>query len=786
MNPAYTPESARLSPPAGLTIGRWAIGLGAFLLLVLCAGFAVYRIQPTAALNADAPPTEFSAGRAMKHLEVISRKPRPMGSLEHAQARDYIVRTLEEAGLKPELQQATVAAAASGPTARVGAVSNIVARLRGVEGGKAVLLSGHYDTVPNSPGASDDGAGVVTLIETLRALKAGPPLKNDVIFLFTDGEEVGLLGAKAFVGEHPWAKDVALALNFDARGNQGVPIMFETSEGNGRLVEEFAESAPRPVANSLAFEVYRLMPNSTDMTVFKEAGLDGLNFGYINGVSHYHTSLDTVQEFDPRSLQHQGAYAVALARRFGDAELDGMRQTNAVYFDVLGSFLVRYSTALVLPLTLLCLLLFAGVVALGFRRRQLTVAGTAAGVGAFVLSALGAFGVVTLAWWLTTKFLSEEMAQWPTYNSDSYLLGFVALSAGVTLTVYAFFRKKVAVKNLASGALACWLCLAVLTGVYLPGASYLFAWPLLFSLLGLGYSFVSEDGDALSLKRQAVLTACALPGIILLSPLISLVYTGLGVGMAAFVMLLVVMLLGLLVQHFDLMAARGRVIFPAAVLVAGAVIVAASGLTARFDRGHPTQDNIFYGLESGTGRAVWASVDDNLDPWTAKVFARGAERKTLTDFFPLSNRKFLQAEAPALALAAPDIQVLESGQGGDARDLLLRVSSPRQAPIIYLQLDSDAEVISAAVDGKPLTLPDPKARTAKPLRWGMHYYAPQPGGFDLRLTVRSSSPLRIKAIDQSYGLPETSAGASTVRPDYAIPAPVGFSDATFVSKTFTF
>lgn len=783
MNPAYTSESTRVDSPVGLTIGKWAIGLGAFLLIVLSAGFAVYRIQPMAALSADAPLTEFSAARAMKHLEVLSRSPRPMGSLEHAQAREYIIRTLEEAGLKPEVQQTTVSAPAGAGSSSVGVVSNVVARLRGVEGGKAVLLSGHYDTVPNSPGASDNGAGVVTLLETLRALKAGAPLKHDVIFLFTDGEEVGLLGAKAFVTEHPSAKDVGLALNFDARGNSGVPIMFETSERNGRLIDEFAEAAPRPVANSLAFEVYRLMPNSTDMTVFKGAGLDGLNFGYIDGVSRYHTSLDTFQDFDPRSLQHQGSYALALARRFGDAKLESLKETNSVYFDVLGLFLVRYSNSLVLPLTLASVLLFAGVVALGFRRRELTVVGTAAGVGAFILSASGVFGVVTLAWWVTTKSLSEENSQWPTYRSDSYLLGFVAMSIGVTLIVYAFFRKKVAVKNLAVGALICWLCLTALTGLYLPGASYLFMWPLLFSLLGLAYSFVSKGGDG-SVKKLAVLTACALPGIILLAPMISLVYTALGVGMAAAVMMLVVLLLGLLVQHFDLMAARRRLLLPVALLIVGAGVVASSGLTAKFDRSRPTQDNVFYGLESGTGKAVWASMDDKLDAWTAKFFARGAERKTLTDFFPLSNRKFLQAEAPAVALAAPNIQLLESAQSNDARDLHVHVSSPRQAPVIYLQLDSDAEVLSATVDGKPVKLQDSRGQQKKALRWGMHYYAPLPDGFDLKLTVKSSSPLKIKAIDQSYGLPETS--AAPARPDYAIPAPIDFSDATFVSKTFTF
>src|SRR5207249_5261569 len=100
-----------------------------------------------------------------------------------------------------------------------GGVQNIMARLPGREpGGSDVLLMAHYDGVEAGPAAADDGAGSAAILETLRALRAGPPLAHDVVALFTDGEEAGLLGAAAFVREHPWAKDVGIALNFEARG----------------------------------------------------------------------------------------------------------------------------------------------------------------------------------------------------------------------------------------------------------------------------------------------------------------------------------------------------------------------------------------------------------------------------------------------------------------------------------------------------------------------------------------------------------------------------------------
>ena len=117
-------------------------------------------------------------------------------------------------------------------------------------------------------------------------MKSSPPLKDDLIFLFTDGEEAGLLGAKAFVDEHPWAKDVRLVLNFDARGNSGSAIMFETSNQNGALIRGFARSAPYPVTTSLSYEIYKRLPNNTDFTEFRRAGLAGLNFAYLNGATH--------------------------------------------------------------------------------------------------------------------------------------------------------------------------------------------------------------------------------------------------------------------------------------------------------------------------------------------------------------------------------------------------------------------------------------------------------------------------------------------------------------------
>ena len=371
-------------------------GIGTLLVLLTIVWISLHQQSAPATVAADAPAEVFSSARALKHIEVISALPRPMGMSGNVATREYIVGALQAAGLEPQVQQATALNQSWNGPARVGTVHNVLARLKGTDNTKAVLLMSHYDSVPTAFGASDDGAGVAGMLETLRALReAGTPLRNDVIFLFTDGEENGLLGAHAFVDEHPWVKDVGLVLNFEARGNSGPSIMFETSDENGWLIREFAKAAPYPMANSLAYEIYKRLPNDTDFTVVKQAGLPGFNFAYIEGVSHYHTMLDRFAQLDERSLQHHGSYALALTRHFAGLSLNDRKETNAVYFDILGSTLIRYPSSWVMPLTLIVIISFVALAVFGVREKRLTFKGLDLGflalLSTMLVAATGAY-----------------------------------------------------------------------------------------------------------------------------------------------------------------------------------------------------------------------------------------------------------------------------------------------------------------------------------------------------------------------------------------------------------
>ncbi len=756
-------------------------GVLAFLFILFWGGFSLYQDNSPAAVSANAGPNEFSSGRAIKYLEAITKQPHPPGSTEHAAVREYIVETLRSYGVEPEIQTATVIDRQGAPVLLAGTVRNVIAKLPGTENSKAILVAGHYDTSPQAFGASDDGAAVVAMLESLRALKAGPPLKNDVIFLFTDAEEEGLLGANGFMAEHPLARDVGLVLNFEARGDGGPSIMFETSNNNGWLIPEFARAAPHPVANSLSYEIYKRLPNSTDFTVFKNRGLDGLNFAYIDGLSSYHTRLDNIQRINEGSLQHHGSYLLALTRHFGNLDLRQIRSANSVYFDVLGSALIHYPYSWSIPITILVLLLFVALVVVGLRAKHLTVRGIVFGCLAFVLTTVTITALEYLLWAVIFKlrYASEVRPLGETYYSNLYLIGFIALAVAVTAALYNLFRRKTSTENLAAGGLVWWAILMLFTTFYLPGASYLFTWPLMFSVVGLAAGLALKRRNQHALAITIILVS-AVPGLLLLIPLTYQIFVGLTLNSIAVVAVLVLLQLGLLISHLDVMTRANKWSLPVLGGLISMGFIAAGLLITSIDRQHPKPNNIFYALNADTGKAVWASIDRTPDEWTSQLLSANPENKPLPEFFSPGDRsaRVRQNSAPAAQIAPPQIVVVNDQKSGEVRQLRLHITSTRMAPVLSLYVDSKAEFLSSMVNGKRL---DPGNKQM----WNMRYVAPPPEGVEIELEFKAQEPLKIRVVDQSYSLPEIP-NLNLARPDNTIPSFNGLSDATLVSKTFSF
>ncbi len=755
------------------------------LLSIVTLGFAagvgllsILSLVPPA-LNTPASATEFSSAHALEYLKAIAVKPHPIGSPAHAEVRDYIFGELLKMGLQPQVQKATAVNTRFGPAYRAATVENIVAKLEGAANTRAVLLVAHYDAAPYSPGASDDGAAVVSLLETLRALKASTPLKNDVIFLATDGEEVGLLGAKAFVQEHPWAKDIGVVLNFDARGNHGPSIMFQTGDANGWLIDEFAETVRRPVANSLSADIYKLLPNDTDFSVFKQAGINGLNFAYTEGLVSYHSSLDNVAHLDERSLQHHGMYALALARRFGNSDLNGpISKRDAVYFDLFGRTLIHYSRATALVLSILVALITFSVIVLGLRRGLLTWSGLARGFLALLLSMIASALLVTLVWWVLARLAGSRLSfqQGDTWTNHLYVIGFVFLAVATTAIVYGCFRKKVSVENLATGALLWFLLLLILAHIFIPGGSYLLAWPLLFALIVWILKF-TLPAEKLSLTKLCLISAvCAVPGVILIAPLIYQTFIAFGINLVGVIVVPLTLLLGLLLVNFELI---NRWLLPVALMVVAVCFIVAALV---FGFQPPKGDEVFYALNADTNKAVWASGDAKPDEWTSQFLLSNAAAAPIDDYLPMANRKaYLTQSAPAVSLPAPVIDIIDSQVHEQTRHLHIRVTSAREAATLYIY--SSNEFSEAIVNGQSLSQGQnvPAWEKDKPLV----YSAPPREGIDLLLKTKSSQPLILKVVDRSFQLPELPNTTIKARPGYLMPAPFSYSDSTFIIKSFS-
>jgi hypothetical protein len=303
---------------------------------IAAAVFAtIDQTLPPDALPASAPATEFSAERAIEHIKVIATESRRSGSPGYENARDYVMSELTALGLTPEIQSAT-------------GVENIITRIVGAESQEAILLVAHLDS-RGGPGATDDGNGVAVLLETARALQAGPSLRNSIILLFTDQEESRLQGAEAFIKEHPWIEDVRLVANFDAGGLSGPSALTGTSPDNGWLIREAAKADPYIYAGSAFGE------GSSDFNVFKSLGFSGYAFDY-TWDRRIHTSHDNVENLNPPSIQHQGYHALSLARHFGDLDsLEDPKDPTPVYFSVLRLGVVRYPTTWIVPISLIVL-----------------------------------------------------------------------------------------------------------------------------------------------------------------------------------------------------------------------------------------------------------------------------------------------------------------------------------------------------------------------------------------------------------------------------------------------
>ena len=328
----------------------WLTGSLALALLVAALSLQVPRPAP-----ADAPATAFSTARAMVDVIGIAQRPHPVGSADHARVQAYLIQRMQALGLETTTQTGPLSRGSArylrqmggDPAAAAFTAVNLVGVLPGRDPAlPAVALMAHYDTVPGSAGAADDSTGVAAVLESVRAIRARGPADRTLVVLFTDAEEIGLDGARAFWGDHPLRDRIGAVINLEARGGGGRAMMFETGRGNAETIDLFARAGVRAAggvsSNSLAVFVYELMPNGTDFTIPRDRGVQGINLAFIGRPDQYHADASTPEALDQGSVQHIGGQTLEMADALVRAPALPAATNNLVYADLFGRVIVGH------------------------------------------------------------------------------------------------------------------------------------------------------------------------------------------------------------------------------------------------------------------------------------------------------------------------------------------------------------------------------------------------------------------------------------------------------------
>ncbi|WP_314210500.1 M20/M25/M40 family metallo-hydrolase [uncultured Actinomyces sp.] len=367
-------------------------------LLGLVAGLSVLILPSPAPTTAG--PTQFSAERAMASINRLADEPHSVLRREaHDRARDDVIGMFSDLGYTADVhsdplfdfsipedkETFDMLSAEQQAAVKDAPAETIVVDVPG-KSERTMALMAHYDSATDSDGdrarfttsgdsygAADDGYGVATIVETLRALKAeGRQPENSLKIVITDAEEIGLIGARNEMHHHRADyENVDLVLNLEARGMSGPAFMFETSPNNSAVAGYFLSHVKQPVTGSLFPSLYALMPNSTDMTNLIPEGFTVLNIAAVGDADHYHQSTDAPRYVDHSTLQHYGDQALDLTRAW---TFDGQAPTLTAdgdlhFFQLWRGLTVRYPAAVGTGLG--CLAVIAALGAVAVRTRSL-------------------------------------------------------------------------------------------------------------------------------------------------------------------------------------------------------------------------------------------------------------------------------------------------------------------------------------------------------------------------------------------------------------------------------
>ena len=755
-----------------------------FFILVAAVFWGLYGNMPQDISSEDRPADEFSTARAFEHVEAIAQQPHYIGSAAHSEVRNYIVSELQEMGLLVHTQE-TYTLNNEGTITRP---QNIISRIEGSGSGKALLLLTHYDSaVHSSFGASDAASGVATILEGVRAfLASGQEHTNDIILVFTDGEEVGLNGAEAFVNEHEWAEDVGLALNFEARGSGGNSFMLlETNTGNEILIDEFIKAgAEFPVTNSLAYSVYKMLPNDTDLTVLREQGdIPGFNFAFVDDHFDYHTATDVPENLDKNTLEHQGSYLMPLLSYFSNRPLESFASSkDYIYFNLPVLKMVNYPFAWNLPLLLVAFVLFIALVIYGFLKKRLRFMNILKGFVPLLISVIGA-GLLSYLFWQFCLFIYpqyREMEHGFTYNGYLYIAAVIFLALGICFATYQKFRKSDNARQLFVAPIFLWILISAGATFFLKGAAY-FVIPVFFALLQL-FLMIKEEKPNL-----VILALLSLPAIFIVLPFMVDFPVALGLKILFVAAVLTALLWVLLLPVFGFYTGNQSLAFFS--YLTFFILVVVAHFSSEFNEERPKPNSLVYVHDADAETATWNTYDNILDPWTTPYFGEDTEVQESDVLFSSKyNSGFTETvKAPAVELQEPFVDVQKRDSLGEFTEYSVKIAPNRNISRMELFADRAVDFEDFRVNGleaEPLITKNGTYHVFKK-RWSnrlLTYYAVNNDTLRLDFTLKSNEKLELTLYGASHDLLENPDLGVPQRTSAMIPRPFVLNDAVVVKK----
>ncbi|WP_280386009.1 M20/M25/M40 family metallo-hydrolase [Nocardia wallacei] len=716
-----------------MRVGRRLSGLLAFAVLLAVVVATAWE-QPHGHRAASAPADVFSAGRAFDTVEAIASRPHPVGTAEHDRVRDHLVDRLRNLGLDTEIQSGIgrYPAAIERDVLGMARVDNIVARLPGTDPTGTVYLTAHYDSVPPAPGANDDGVGVATVLESVRALReARTALRNDLVVLLTDAEEVGLLGAEAFVAAGRVDPRGGVVVNHEARGAGGPVMLWRITHPDGGLIREVAD-IPFPNTDSFSTSLAGGQTSSnTDFAAFEPAGLHTLDWAYAGRNAYYHNPFDDPAHVDLATLQQMGDNTLAQARAFGNRDLTDADDGNRAYFSL------PFGVLIVLPLWVIIVLAVAALLGAGWVVRQVRHSGEASlrgvlGAAATALVAVPLAMGATYGLWEALRAIRPEYRPLfvDPYRPEFYYAAVLVLCVAVLTAWYALARRLFGPTAAAAGLLCCVAVLGAGVTAIAPAAAEILVVPAIAAVAGVSLTFVVPGA-----WRLPVLTVFLLPAAVFLG---GIAWSGLQAGItgAPFLVAPAVVLFGglLLLTLTHAWPVRRAAWLPAATVLVTVALAAAGLAVDRVDDRHPLMSQLAYALDADSNAAQWVSQQEP-DRWT-----RGfVEARSLPEpYAALYPAAVAGGPAPAAALSAPTAEILSDSTDSGHRTVHLRLRSTRGATALALRYDTPVHTLRVA--GRELT-PVPNR--------GFRLEAPPPEGIDVELTA-PAGPLPLRVVDYSW------------------------------------